>query len=329
MKIFIRKEFKKNEYRTPLIPSDCSLLIKNNFQIFFEPSDSRCFSDKEYFENGCIPSNIIPENSVIIGLKELNMCNSDYFKHKNMYFAHCYKNQSNSNIILKKFKDNGGCILDYEYIIDENSKRIIAFGFWAGFAGIYLGLSQYIQRINNLNDLENINPINDYLEVIEKLKNLIINPKIAIVGINGRCGQGCKYFLDEIGLKFTGFSKNDPKNLYDFDIIINCIYLSPESNEIFISEKNLSQFTNLKIIVDVSCDIFSPNNPINLKYELTTFEKPIYKYNNIDIIAIDNLPTLLPKDSSKEFSNKLITLLQNKNIWIKLEELFQQKINLL
>ena len=96
--------------------------------------------------------------------------NINFFKHKNMYFAHCYKNQSNSNIILKKFKDNGGCILDYEYIVDENNKRIIAFGFWAGFAGIYLGLYQYIRRSNHLNDISDIHPINDYNEIIFEFK---------------------------------------------------------------------------------------------------------------------------------------------------------------
>jgi saccharopine dehydrogenase (NAD+, L-lysine-forming) len=68
----------------------------------------------------------------------------------------------------------------------------------------------------------------------------------------------------------------------------------------------LSKFDKLSIIVDISCDINAKNNPIQLNYKATSFEEPIYKINEkIDIIAIDNLPSLLPKDSSEEFSSKL------------------------
>lgn len=325
MKLFLRKEYKLNEHRTPLIPDDCSKLIKKGYKIYVENSANRCFKDEEYSEKGCVLTNEIPENSLIIGLKELNI-DSNLFKYKNMYFAHCYKNQYNSQKILKKFKESGGCILDYEYIVDENNKRLIAFGFWAGFAGIFLGLGQYILKVNGLDDIHDIEQVTDYNSVFNIFKNIKIDAKIAIIGINGRCGKGCKFFLDRLGLNYKGFTKEDNKDLREFDIIVNCIYLSPNSNVVFINEENINEFKNLKIIVDVSCDVFSPNNPIKLKYELTNFSKPIYKYNNIDIIAIDNLPNLLAKDSSTEFSNKLVELIQDKKILDKLEDLYKEKI---
>jgi len=325
MNIFIRKEYKLNENRVPLIPSDCAELIKRGYNIYVEYSDNRCFSDDEYNSKGCVLCKVFPEDSIIIGLKELNM-QSKFFSYKNMYFSHSYKNQSNSKEILKKFKESGGCILDYEYIVDNENKRVIAFGFWAGFSGMYLGLKQYIRKINKINDIEFIKPCNDYKKLLAEFNNLEINPKIAIIGINGRCGKGCKYFLDELNIKYTGFTRQDEKELREYDIIVNCIYLSPESNFFFIDEKNIEEYKNLKVIVDVSCDVHSPNNPIKLKYNTTTFEKPIYRYNNIDIIAIDNLPNLLAKDSSTEFSNKLVKLIQEKEIWDKLENLYNEKI---
>ena len=68
------------------------------------------------------------------------------------------------------------------------------------------------------------------------------------------------------------------------------------------------------MIVDISCDYTKPNNPINIYNNPTTFENPVYKYNNyVDIIAIDNLPSLLPKESSDYFSKKLLTLLLDFN----------------
>jgi saccharopine dehydrogenase (NAD+, L-lysine-forming) len=104
-----------------------------------------------------------------------------------------------------------------------------------------------------------------------------------------------------------GYSRASDKDpLKQHDIIINCIKLSSEDNEIFISEEKLPTFQKLSVIVDVSCDINARNNPIQLNYHGTTFETPVCKINDkLDIIAIDNLPSLLPKDSSEEFSAKL------------------------
>jgi len=322
MELFIRKETKNNEFRTPLTPSDCRDLINKNFNIYIENSNERCFSDKEYLENGCSLTNIVPKNFTVIGLKELDE-NSDFYQYKNIYFSHCFKNQINSEKILKKFKENGGKILDYEYIVDNNNKRLIAFGFWAGFSGMYLGLLQYFSQ----KDISNIKPCDDFNKLLNELKNIKINPKIVIIGVNGRCGKGCTYLLNKLNLNYTGFTKKDKiDNLKNFEIIVNCIFLNANSKVCFINPKNFNEFKNLKIIVDISCDIYAKNNPINIPYSLTSFSKPICKYKNIDIIAIDNLPTLLPKDSSKEFSNNLKNLLLNKNIWSNLENLYLSKI---
>ena len=79
-----------------------------------------------------------------------------------------------------------------------------------------------------------------------------------------------------------------------FDILYNCICLDNSSNEIWFDKSTI--FTKKLLIVDISCDYTKPNNPINIYKEPTTFENPVYKYNNyVDIIAINNLPSLLPK----------------------------------
>lgn len=333
--IVIRKEIKLNEYRTPLTPKDCLKLIrKNNMTIYIESSKNRCFKDEEYTNCGCILiDNLLQldKNVLVVGLKELDFEKDELFAYKHLYFSHTFKNQSNSHLILQKFKQHGGTILDYEYIVDSNNKRLIAFGFWAGFIGMSLGLLQYLQRIKNLPDIENLQPIDTFQKIINLLQ--LFNsplPKIALIGVNGRCGTGANFLLQKLNIPCRAYTKNTPTtDLYKYDIIVNCIFLSPTSNVTFISKENLAYFNDLKIIVDVSCDINSPNNPIKLEYTTTTFEKPIYKINDqIDIIAIDNLPSFLPKDSSNEFSNKLTELLlDEKNIiWENLHKLFLQKI---
>lgn len=323
--IVIRNEYKLNEYRTPLVPDDCRKLIESGINIYVEKSLSRCIPEKEYEENGCIIINDFTNNesldtfdaqtTLIIGLKELDYNNSKLFPYCHLYFTHLFKNQSNSLEKLIKLKESKAIIYDYEYFVDENNKRLIAFGYWAGLIGTALGLLQYYNKSINKN-ISNLSPYSDAKLLIEELeyyKYFFRNLNIGIIGINGRCGQGAKYILDKLGIKkIYGYSRDsNMSNLKEHHIIINCIQLKSEDNNIFISNELLPTFNNLSIIIDISCDVFAINNPIRILYTTTTFEVPIQKINDkVDIIAIDNLPSLLPNDSSKEFSNKLFTLLQ-------------------
>ena len=86
------------------------------------------------------------------------------------------------------------------------------------------------------------------------------------------------------------------------------------------------------VIVDISCDYTSLNNPIKLYNSKTTWEEPVFSYNNlVDIIAIDNLPSLLPSESSSEFSSILTNLLKQyhtdpNGYWANNLETFKNKI---
>jgi saccharopine dehydrogenase (NAD+, L-lysine-forming) len=337
--LVIRREYKLNEYRVPIIPVDCIKLLKNNFTVYVEKSVDRCFKDEFYKNYGCTiiddytKYNFIKEETLIIGLKELDYNNKKILSYKHLYFSHTYKNQINNREILSRFKQEKGIIYDLEYLVDDKNKRLIAFGFWAGFIGTAISLLQfYYKSINK--ELVNLVPLDDYKIFIDELKNYEDNYKsieIGIIGINGRCGQGCKYLLDKLDIKYIGYIRSDVlDSLINHDIIINCIKLEKDTELTIISDKNLGDFKKLSIINDVSCDITAVNNPIKLNYQLTTFNNPIYKYNKqLDIICIDNLPSLLPIDSSTEFSNKLIELILTINddkIWENLENLYYYKI---
>lgn len=337
--LIIRKEYKVNEYRVPIIPVDCIKLLKNNFTVYVEKSVDRCFKDEFYKSCGCIliddytKHNFNIDNTLIIGLKEFDYNNNNLLSYKHLFFSHTYKNQANSIEILSKFKKEKGIIYDLEYLVDDKNKRLIAFGFWAGFIGTAISLLQfYYKSINK--ELVNLVPFNDYKILINELKNYnnyFTNIEVGIIGINGRCGQGCKYLLDILCIKYIGYGRGDTLNtLINHDIIINCIKLEKETEFTIISNENLESFNKLSIINDVSCDITATNNPIKLDYHLTTFKNPICKFNKkLDIICIDNLPSLLPIDSSTEFSNKLTELIltiNNDKIWENLENLYYNKI---
>ena len=301
--LYLRKETKKNEYRTPLTPQDCATLIENNYKIHFEPSSTRCYKDDEYELAGCIPApiNEIDNRAIIMGLKEFDMTELALLNKKHFYFSHAFKGQENSHNIINLFQENDGYIYDYEYIVDENGRRVIAFGHWAGFAGMYLGLLQYMDPT-----------ICEYAptsvsEIREVLREYTANPKITICGAWGRCGRGCLELLKiaDISPHICEKGERIPE---DTEIFINAIYLSPDSTAVFFDDVSIANYKRLRVIVDISCDIQAKNNPIQLDYPKSCLTKYTKYTDNIDIICIDNLPSLLPKDSSQEFSKKLTEL---------------------
>ena len=327
--IYLRAELNANEFRCPLIPSDIKILIENGFKVFIESSKYRIYEDEKYEKIGAIVT-LKPwhdnefKNALIIGLKEISDLNK-LDNHKHIFFSHSFKNQTNSEIILKSFAESNSIIYDYEYLLDTNNKRIIAFGFYAGFIGCNLGLMQYYNKKKFRNNINNLHPFTskkDLLGIIEKTESIkcvdINNLKIAVIGPNGRCGKGVINVLDYFNLQYDKFTKEDAKNkLESYDIIFNCIVLNKDLNETWFDEKTI--FNKPLIIVDISCDYNNPHNPIKIYNQATTWSEPVYSYNKfVDIISINNLPSLLPKDSSDEFSEILVKLLLNFNtdsIW--------------
>jgi hypothetical protein len=84
----------------------------------------------------------------------------------------------------------------------------------------------------------------------------------------------------------------------------------------------------------------NPNNPVPIYDITTTFDKPTVPVNipvgnaalPLDVISIDHLPSLLPRESSEMFSEALLpSLLQlkdrtNARVWKQAEDLFQQHV---
>lgn len=304
MNIYIRKEIYPNEYRTPIIPKDVTYLMKYNYTIYVQSSNSRCFSDDDYRKAGAI---VVTDewynyDAIIIGLKELQ--HIEYLnRHVHIYFAHCYKEQDNATTILNYFKDSRSILYDLEYFTYKNNQRFLAFGFYAGIAGCILALKQYQYK-----KLSSLSYITDLNYTIRELNKCRMNPTIAVVGYNGRCGQGVCHVLDKLNLNYNIYSRsNNKNNLEKYDIVFNCICLNTYIKPWFTTE---TIFNNPIVICDISCDPYHEYNPIQIYNKPTTWENPVFKYNdNVSIIAIDNLPSLIPIESSTYFSNKVVDLL--------------------
>jgi saccharopine dehydrogenase (NAD+, L-lysine-forming) len=333
--IYIRTEDIPNEFRTPLVPSDVRKLIKKGFQVYVQTSKNRIYKDSEYSRAGAVLTtqkwyNKKYKNALIVGLKELYTI-SYLDNHTHIYFSHSFKNQTNSQEILTEFKKSKSTLHDFEYFLDDKNKRLIAFGSYAGQAGATLGLLQYYNNIYN-KKMTKLKPWSSCIEMYENVgKHSIENLKIAIIGPNGRCGKGVQKVLKDLSKPFDKYDKtSDFSTLQEYDIIYNCILLDETYNKVWLS--SATQFTKPLVIVDISCDYSKSNNPIQLYKEATTWDEPVFQYNNyVDIIAIDNLPSLLPKESSDEFSNIFKNLLLMKQqdeqnpIWQKNLQIYREK----
>ena len=103
------------------------------------------------------------------------------------------------------------------------------------------------------------------------------------------------------------------KYLITTDILISSHYWDPKSPKLFdLSE--IKEFKNLKIIGDITCDI---NGSIPTTIRSSSILKPYYAVDkkvfkettldkeSIAVMAVDNLPSELPSDSSEEFGKDL------------------------
>jgi saccharopine dehydrogenase (NAD+, L-lysine-forming) len=329
--IYLRCEVNENEKRTPIIPNDIPKLIYSGFTVYVETSNNRIYSDIEYLNEGAFITNK-PwfhddfQYALIVGLKEIIDLDKLY-SHKHLYFAHCYKNQNNSQFILNSFFDSKSIIYDFEYFYNSEKKRLISFGYYAGITGAIITLLHYSLKQNG-SQLSKLSHWNNFYFILMDLSNkkpIFENISIGIVGANGNCGSGVTFILDKLGLQYKVYDRNSDKSfLKSHDILFNCIVLNELSTEIWFDKTTI--FDKNIIISDISCDYSKPNNPINIYFENTTWENPVFQYNKfVDIIAINNLPSLLPKESSDFFSSKCVELLndiqKDENLYWKNNEL--------
>jgi saccharopine dehydrogenase (NAD+, L-lysine-forming) len=90
----------------------------------------------------------------------------------------------------------------------------------------------------------------------------------------------------------------------------------------------------LRVIGDISCDPDSSFNPLPIYNSATNWEIPVERMEasqTLDVMAIDNLPSLLPYESSIDFSKQLLPLLLDlnrtkNNAWDRAEEAFWKSL---
>lgn len=315
--IYLRSESYANEYRVALVPDDIAKLVSKGFSVVVESSAPapRIFPDSAYSSAGALVTTekwysygfaqglFAPgTGQFVIGLKELDGLDK-LSSHTHIYFSHSYKGQKGAEEVLSAFFRGGSILYDLEYFRNPDGSRVLAFGKYAGMVGAALGLLQ-MKRKEDICNLKPWKSLDDMMGEVGVSHN---DSKILIIG-NGRCSSGVQTVLKDVGCDFDVVGREGVENIYEYDIVFNCIALSVESTDVWMRKGD----TILKdiLVVDISCDYMKPNNPLAIYSEGTSMETPVlHVTDRISVIAIDNLPSLLPVEASVEFSGLLTGLL--------------------
>lgn len=338
--LWVRAEQRPNEERVGLTPEGAKEMIARGIRVTVEESSVRAIPMGGYVAAGC---EIAPENSwpdapldaIIFGLKELPEDGTP-LPHKHIMFGHAYKGQHSGIALLNRFKSGGGTLYDLEYLVDESGRRVAAFGYWAGYAGAAVTLKSWIAQ----QSVGICGPVGVFDDKDALLDDLGIDldeldadlPTAIVIGALGRVGTGASDLLETLGIAVTKWDMAETASGGPFpeilahDIFMNCIFARP-GTPVFVPSEAKTAPRQLTAIGDVACDPDSDYNPVPVYDKATTWEAPALRVHEnpvLDVMAIDNLPSMLPVESSEDYAAQLLpTLLTlddlSKGVWARAE----------
>jgi alpha-aminoadipic semialdehyde synthase len=361
-------------------------LIKNKkLDFVVQTSEKRVFTDEEYIKAGAKIAKDLKKCSVIFGVKEMP---ESFFEEDKTYifFSHVIKGQVYNMPMLKKMIEMKCNLIDYERVVDEQGKRLIFFGRYAGLAGMInslwsMGLrlkeSGYktpfalIKQAHHYSSLAEVREAISAVgqEIAEKGMPEELRPfTVAFTGY-GNVSQGAQEILGLLPVKEISpdklltlkrrsklpdnliykiifkeehlvepIAENDEFDLLEYysrpekfkstfekyiphiDMLINCIYWDSRYPRLVTKdylEKIFATGTpKLKVIGDISCDV---NGSVECTEKGTEIEDPIFVYHpetrtytmghkgdGVLVMAVDILPSELPRDSSAGFADVVI-----------------------
>uniref|UniRef100_A0A665TUM6 Alpha-aminoadipic semialdehyde synthase, mitochondrial n=1 Tax=Echeneis naucrates TaxID=173247 RepID=A0A665TUM6_ECHNA len=130
-----REDINPWERRAPLAPRHVKELTNAGVKVLVQPSNRRAIHEKYYMKAGAVIREDISEASLIIGVKGLPeekvIARKTY-----AFFSHTIKAQEANMALLDDLLKKEVRLIDYEKMVDANGYRIVAFGQWAGVAGM-------------------------------------------------------------------------------------------------------------------------------------------------------------------------------------------------
>ena len=341
--LWVRAEQRPNEDRVGLTPEGAGQLIAAGIKVSVEDSRTRAIPIEGYAQAGCeiVAENAWPEapdDAIIFGLKELPDDGTP-LHHRHIMFGHAFKGQPAGQVLLRRFAAGGGALYDLEYLVDEDGRRVAAFGYWAGYAGAAVALKCWMaQQGGNICGPVSVYPsssalLTDLRTEFGQLQASV--PTAIVIGALGRVGTGATDLCTAMGIGVTRWDMAETASggpfpqILDHDLFLNCILAKP-GTPVFVPASAKSAPRKLSVIGDIACDPDSDFSPIKVYDRVTDWAAPALRVHDdppLDVTAIDNLPSMLPVESSEDYANQLLPSLLtlgdlDAGVWKRANETF-------
>jgi saccharopine dehydrogenase (NAD+, L-lysine-forming) len=318
--LWVRAEQRPNEERVGLTPEGAAALVRAGLRVSVEESSVRAIPIDGYRAAGCeiVAENLwpqAPQDAIIFGLKELPEDGTP-LTHRHIMFGHAYKGQPAGRELLKRFKAGGGTLYDLEYLVNEDGRRVAAFGYWAGFAGAAISLKCWAaQQRGGI-----CGPVAKYPGKAALIADLtrelagLNRPRAIVIGALGRVGTGAADLCEQMGVAVTKWDMAETASggpfpqVLEHEIFLNCILARPGC-PVFVPASAKTDPRKLTVIGDIACDPTSDFSPIKVYDRATDWAAPALRVADnppLDVTAIDNLPSLLPVESSEDYAAQLL-----------------------
>ena len=320
--LWVRAECRANEQRVGVTPAGVAQLVARGFRVTVEESPHRILPLHGFSQAG---AEIAPQGSwrdapseaLVFGLKELPDDGSP-IRHRHIMFGHAFKGQGAGKVLLQRFASGGGALYDLEYLVDETGRRVAAFGYWAGYAGaavtaIAWAAQQRSMPCPSVSTWPTSAALQDNVRAALDAAGAT-RPRALIIGALGRVGSGARALCEEMGISVTPWDMAETAHggpfpeILQHDLFFNCILAAP-GVPVFVPRDAGQLERRLSVIGDIACDPDSDYNPVPVYDRATTWESPVLRVHDdpaLDVMAIDNLPSLLPLESSEDFAAQLL-----------------------
>lgn len=318
--LWVRAEPRAQEERVGILPEGVRALRAAGFRVTIEESPQRALPLAPYIAAGAEAAAFgswpdAPGDAIIFGLKELPEGDSPLV-HRHIMFGHAYKGQPAGAALLARFRAGGGVLYDLEYLTDETGRRVAAFGYWAGYAGAAVSCLAYGAQARGgiCAPLARFAAQAAMVQACAQALEGLDPPRVLIIGALGRVGTGAADLCAALGLAVTGWDMAETAQGGPFpevlrhEIFLNCILAAPGA-PVFVPASTPSDPRALRVIGDIACDPDSDFSPIRVYDRTTDWARPVLRVAArppLDVMAIDNLPSLLPVESSQDFAAQLL-----------------------
>jgi alpha-aminoadipic semialdehyde synthase len=223
----------KNEWerRVALIPDDVARLTAAGVEVLVERFERRAFADAEYERAGARLVDDARGCDLLLGIKE--MPKQGYFREGGayMFFSHTIKGQSYNMKMLRDLVAKRCTLLDYETVTDEQNRRLIFFGRYAGLAGMIdtlWTLGERLRVLGHETPFLDVKPAHAY-EDLDAAKS-------AVAAVGRRiAAEGVPEFMRPVVCGFAGYGNVSQGAQAIFDLLPH-VEVAPGDLAAFVAE---------------------------------------------------------------------------------------------